>query len=573
MKIRRITSSRQRESHPVINGNLPACRLAKWKLAGLLLTSSPLNAQVVDVYTNYEERIGSRSTLATQDVDGEFGARTDIATGKMSFSVPVLSIPGNSGLDISVVYKLGIRNIGGTTQWYFEEDEPHLSGSFSNSAGWTTQAGGTSRCSNVVNVGAGPPNVPSSNGRPGTFYTKEYWSGYFLSLPEGSRRLNKGPPASGAPTTGGPYPWATNDHWYFSCIPLVVGAGEGFVGHSPNGLKYFFNTMRDGLPLPILQKHNAQGQEIELERKEIRIYAGRIEDPFGNYVTGLTASDGRNVVKTISGSTTTYTHGTRQWVVQRSSPFSVTYPDGSVWTATFSGTIYDYVSLKPSCPGDRRGLSPATTTATIRSPSGATGAYTLKQTLIGYSYVSGQCLPLDEGGSVVDRPAVMISSALVKRVVSGPGLTTQTLNIDYGPSNDCYSNANYWSPKCTSTSATRRTVTYSYSDGRYRRYVFGNRDLVDADLLLKLEEGAGTNPPLRTTEYGYSLIGRTGGFIGALPLSVGASVKAVLVTKKIMQQGRSFNWIVPSDCGAGASLCIDQYGRPEKLVRTSTASP
>lgn len=551
-------------------------RLAHGIVASILLASPPLSAQVVDVYTNYEERIGNRSTPIMQDMDTAFGARTNIATGSLSFSVPVLSIPGNNGLDISVTYKLGIRNVGGATEWYFEEDEPYVSGSFSESAGWTTQFGGTSRCSNVANAGYGPPNVPSSNGRPGTFYTNEYWSGYFLSLPDGGGRLNRfleGTSIPGAPTADGPYKWATDGLWYFSCIPLSIGTGEGFVGHSPNGLKYFFNTMRDGLWLPIMGKHNVQGQELELDRKDIRIYSGKIEDRFGNYVTGLMASDGRNVVKTVSGSTTTYTYGTRQWIVQRSSPFSVTYPDGSVWSATLSGAIYDYVSSKPGCPGDSRNLSPSTTTATIRSPAGSTGAYTLRQVLIGYSYVAGQCLPLDEGGSVVDRPAVMISSALIKRVVSGPGLTTQTLDIDYGPSNDCYSNSMYWSPKCISTSPTRRTVTYSYSDGRYERYAFGNRDLVDADLLLKVEEGMGSNMPQRTTEYEYSLMPNVGVFVGALPLSVGESKRAVLVTKKTLQDGRSFSWKVSSDCGSGTSLCIDQYGRPTKVTKSSTPSP
>src|SRR5690606_13337667 len=124
-------------------------------------------------------------------------------------------------------------------------------------------------------LGYGPPDVPSSNGRPGNFYRDEYWSGYFLSTPSGGGRLNRfitGISMPAPPVSGGPYYWATNDHWYFSCTPLVVGTGEGFVGHSPNGMKYFFNTMREGPWLPDLWKLNSGGLELELTRHDLRIY-------------------------------------------------------------------------------------------------------------------------------------------------------------------------------------------------------------------------------------------------------------------------------------------------------------
>lgn len=558
-----------------MNFNSRSCLVYSVVLSvALALVHFSLSAQVIDVYSNYEERLGSRSTPTMLDIDTAFGAQMNIATGGVSFSVPVLSIPGNNGLDISVSYKLGIRNVAGATEWYFEEDEPNLSGSFSDSMGWVSQFGGVARCSNVNNQGYGPPNVPSSNGRPGTFYAEEYWSGYFLSTPGGGGRMNRfvaGSSNPAAPTTGGPYNWATDNLWYFSCVPLAVGSGEGFVGHSPGGLKYFFNTMRDGLPLPTLQKVNVQGSEIELERREIRLYAGRIEDRFGNYLVGLTASDGRNVAKTVSGSTRTYSYGGLQWVVQTSNPFTVTYPDGSVWKATVSGTLYDYISAKGSCPGDNRTLTPGATTATVNAPSGATAVYTLKQVLLGYSYVDGQCVPLDGGGNAVDRSSVMIVSALTNRVVSGPGLTTQSMSIDYGSSNDCYSNASGWLPKCSPTSPTWRTVTHSYSDGRYSRYTFGNRSLVNADLLIKLEEGNGAASPQRITEYEYSLMPNVGTFVGSPPHSIGEIRRPILVMKKVRQDGNSFNWKIASDCGGGGiSLCIDQYGRPTKVSRWSS---
>lgn len=531
----------------------------------------------VDIYSNYEERLGSRQPKAMQAGDEAFGAKVDVATGAVSFYVPVLSIPGNNGLDITVSYKLTIRNFAGSTQWNFEEEKPYLSGSFSKSAGWTTELGGDARCSNNNGVGAAPPDVPSSNGRSGQFYANEYWYGYSLSLPgSGGGSLNRY--RSGAPSppiSGGPYYWATNAHWYFSCIPLVAGGvGEGFVGRSPDGLKYFFNTMREGLPVPDLNKHNAQDGELELYREELRIYADRIEDRYGNYINGLTASDGRNVIKTVSGSSTIYTYGDRQWIVNTSNPYTVTYPDGSVWSASTSGQLYDWVSVKASCPSESVSTTPAVTEAEIKSPGGATGTYTLKQVLIGYSYVSGQCITLDDGSSVIDNSSLTIVPALVKRTISGPGMALQVLDVDYGDANNCYT-VSPFGPVCNAASPTFRTIIYSYSDGKFHRYTFGNKWLENSNLLLKLEEGKGVSyPSLRTTEYEYSLLPSVGVAAGPIPYSVGATKRVVMRARTIEQDGRLFTWNVPSQCGSNeTSLCVDEYGRPAKIIRASAPVP
>lgn len=534
-----------------------------------LVAMPSLSAQ--EVYSNYEERLGSRSTPVSQSIDGSFGAKTNIATGGISFSVPVLSIPGDNGLDIAVSYKLAIRSIGGATEWYFEEDEPYLSGSFSDSAGWTTVPGGASRCSMVNSLGWGPPNVPSSDGMLGSFYTDEYWYGYFLSLPGGGARLNKiSASTAGVPATGEAHHWATNDHWYFSCIALSNGVGEGFLGYSPDGLKYYFNKMRDGLWLPALNKINHGGKDTYLERREVRIYAGRVEDRFGNYITGLSASDGRAVVKAESGGNIVYSYGGRQWIVRPSNPFTVTYPDGSVWRAEVSGNINNYVSLKNNCPGDSRVTSPSTTTVSVQTPAGVVGTYTLKQVLLGYSYVGGECAPLDDGGNTVDRSSVAVSPALIKRVVSGPGLVPLTVDIDYGSSNDCYSNSNYWFPKCTSSSPTWRTVTYNYSDGRYKKYKIGNKEWVDSDLILKLEEGQGSQLPSRTTEYFYSTLPAIGSDVGTFGHSVQDVKRVVLIKKNVLVDDQLFTWAVATDCGGGTSLCVDEYGRPTKTTSSTT---
>ena len=542
-------------------------------LVALLFCS---DAIAVDVYANYEERLGERRQLAPLDGDTAFGAKIDPATGSTVFYVPVLTIPGNGGLDIAVIYKLGDRN-DGSHLWSFEQDEPYIGGTFSLERGWITTSGANSRCSGVTSMPYAPPRVDSGKGS-GWFQPDEYWSGYQVSLPGGGgSSLNYiGPaPAVPPPTAGGPYKWVTNNYWYFSCIPLAAGAGtgEGYLGHSPEGLKYYFDSYRT-LGADTLYKDDFSLGNLDLERQEIRLYAGKIEDRFGNYVSGLSASDGRVVTRTMSGDVVTYTYGSRQWTVKTSPPYSVTYPDGSQWRATVTGNIYDLYSLKQDClTSHGPGPSPSSTSITISSPSGAIGTYLFKQVAIGYSYVGPQCRQADFSmGSVLVTPSVLLRTSLVQRTVSGPGLTTSTLAIDYGPTNDCYAAGTY-SPQCVATSPTTRTVTHTSSDGLYKRYTYGNRAYQNADLLLKIEEGKSGDLPLRTTEYEYALLPQVGLDVGRSETSYyfPSSTKRVVTTaRKVTQDGRAFSWKVQSACGpSGIDLCIDTFGRPTNVVRSS----
>lgn len=534
---------------------------------GLLFVST--NASAQETYSNYDERFDqSRSIAAINDVDSAFSAQISPGNGSLSFSIPVLSIPSDAGPPIEVVYRLGIRSIAQFTEWYFEEDRPYLYGSFSDSKGWVTYGGSNARCSGV-GFGSAPPLAPSS-GRPGWFYPYEYWYGYFLSMPSGGGRLNRieSPIVPAPPTDGANYQWVANGDWYFSCTPLIVGAGEGFVGRAPNGMMYFFNTM-DSRPLPMLNKLHPTGYELELERSEVRLYAGKIEDRFGNYVTGLTASDGRVVTKTVSGNTTIYTYGSKQWSVTSTNPFTVTYPDGSTWTANVSGNLFTQTSLKDYCPGNPNyTIYPGSAVATVKSPSGATAVYTVQQRAIGYSYVPGLCAdPMDGGGT--KTPSILVLPAVVSRSVSGPGMSASSVAITYGSTNDCFSNPAYWYPSCNSSSPTTRLVTYNRSDGHFNKYTFGNRHMVNADLLLKLEEGQGSTV-LRTTDFEYSLLDGVGSIVGEYPYGAAEVGRPVQISRKITQQGRIFRWAIPSVCGSGTALCIDQYGRPTKVERKST---
>lgn len=543
-------------------------------LVTLVLLFLYSNAVAVDVYGNYEERLGERRQLTALEGDAAFGAKIDPATGATVFYVPVLTIPGNNGQDITVVYKLS-ESSDGTHVWEFEQDEPYVGGTFSVPLGWVTQSGDDARCSNANVSPYAPPKAESDKGY-GWFQPQEYWSGYQLSLPGGGgSSLNHVEAPTNGPTSGETFYWATNNGWYFSCIPLAAGAGtgEGYLGHSPDGLKYYFNTYRTRYATTLYKYDSILG-DLDLEREQIRLYAGKIEDRFGNYVSGLSASDGRVVTRMVSGDVVTYTYGSRQWTVKTSAPYTVTYPDGSHWRASTSGNIYDLYSLKQNClTSHGPGPSPSSTTVTINTPSGATGTYLFKQVAIGYSYVAPHCRQADYStSSVLVTPSVLLRTALVQRTISGPGLATSTLTIAYGPANDCYTTGSY-SPQCDAASPTTRVVTHTTSDGKYNRYTFGNRAFQTADLLLMLEEGATGDSPLRMTSYEYALLPEIGSDVGRSDTAwyfPNSTKRVVTTARTVVQAGRTFSWRVQSTCGtSGTELCVDTFGRPTRVLRSS----
>jgi hypothetical protein len=93
-------------------------------LIALGVCPSTSQAQTIDVYSNYQERIGSRLAASQLSAEEAFDAKTNIGTVALSFSVPALSIPGNNGLNLPVNHKRAPRNSGEHTKWNSEEDEP-----------------------------------------------------------------------------------------------------------------------------------------------------------------------------------------------------------------------------------------------------------------------------------------------------------------------------------------------------------------------------------------------------------------------------------------------------------------
>lgn len=574
-------------------------------LFALLYFPTPTSAQTITAQENYDPYIRGRTNVATIDENTAFGDKTDFNSGATSFYVTVASIPGNNTLEVALRYKYVRDRMFTTPSWHWERDDPYISGDFPTDTGWVlgestypTALRSTARCTGT-NLGSGafmPPVVPPEGGKAGRWYPSEYYNGINLVLPRGGGGMLT--PALGGvlavtpPSQGGPYKWATNDGWIFSCIPLQNGPGEGFLGLAPDGTKYYFDDFRIGQDLPTLNKLNAGDKDIDLPRQELRIYASRIEDRFGNYVEGLSASDGRMITTAdLGGGALRVNVGDQEWTVtnigsfMNMGSFTIANPDGSQWKmiSNWSG-MYRLSPTKGDGPG--QSCSPnrmpvefaGTATATVTIPSGASATFDFAPIQRGYSYVPLSCNVPE--GSVYNAPffvdpSIVTEISLTKKTVSGPGMATKWTQISYGPPNDCFA----WgtgSGVCTSTSPTTNTTKLTRSDRTYTTYTFGNRASVNQGQLLKTEIGVDAGAPMSVTNQQWQLFppisdGSPG--LSSFVASLSVLKRMTVIKRDVIQDGQRFTWEIASNCGSGSDICVDQFIRPTKVVKSSASTP
>lgn len=259
----------------------------------LMLFPTIANAQV-SWEQEWGTRISSRQSVAplTSDL---FGEEVSLYDGTTSFVATDVSIPGNFDIPVAISRraKLGVPG-GSSPQELFGEWEielPYLKGMYGDdpSSYWKTFGpDGNARCS----VGV----IPG-------------WGSNALSLPGGGGGLlleRTDTPKHVRPQQSGLAPWVTKSNWYFTCLPTIQSGqgGEGFVGVAPDGKRYYFDWMTvhnyPGTTTPAMKA----GSQIQVLRREIRLYPTKIEDRFGNKVeyhwTGrhldsITSSDGRRI--------------------------------------------------------------------------------------------------------------------------------------------------------------------------------------------------------------------------------------------------------------------------------------
>ncbi|MCF7221521.1 fibronectin type III domain-containing protein [Marilutibacter chinensis] len=497
-------------------------------------------------WEEYDKLIDKRSAITSLGPD-LFGDNVDLNTGALSFSATDVGVPGNNGLAVAVGRRYSVENHGANrdidgydlpfADW--DLDVPRISGVFATT--WHDQ-----RCSGATQ----PPAVKVSDKY---FQPHEYWQGNQASLPGGGEMLI-GSASTTRPATGGPWRWTTDGQTWFSCLSAIQnGSGEGFLAITADGTRYWFNRMAQYVEAKLKDK-NSNGVPIYLPRRRNVLYATRVEDRFGNWVTytytnaynaparltAIASSDGRGITLgyNANGKIGTVNDGTRTWQYEyasvgtgKSTLTGVVLPDGSRWSidfAAFSEAGIDY--NKNTDPGDfvRNCFNPGdilnktSVVGTISHPSGATGTFTVFPKRHGRSNVPALCgnysTPYnDPNDDVAYYPINWDSYSLTRKQISGPGLATNAWTYDYSstvtwflpPSGGghpvCQDSNGCEAPQCTDDScAGTALTTVTAPDGSWTRYAFGNSYRYNEGKLLRIQKGTGSTP-LHTERIEYVL--------------------------------------------------------------------
>ena len=438
-------------------------------------------------WEEYSRHIGSRTGVTA--LSGElFHDEVDLYTGRLSFQHVDIDIPGNFALPVALTRTFNAQDPIASGMYAqvdlpsrdlalgdWELEVPRVSGVFAhkllgpvlaedglrlNPSGldysWSDQ-----RCSGL----RVPPAV-------GQFFPGEYWNGLHASMPGGGEMLQPAPGVQ-SPTTGGGYRWVTAGFTWFSCLSAIKNAsGEGFFAVTADGTKYWFDWMA-GYREPTLYTSFAYaiqeptgGSETvyqqELLRKRSVLYATRVEDRFGNWVTyqysnaataparldKIQGSDGRQITITYNsaGQIDSASDGSRTWGYRYSTEGrleKVILPDASRWQFNMAALVQAF-SIgelhRSSCnyPGIAVAadfLATNNAKLSVIHPSGAVGEFEVGPRLHGRSNVPKQCqaVPDDDGPEAAysDYVRMYWANSLIRKRITGPGLPTMQWDYVY----------------------------------------------------------------------------------------------------------------------------------------------
>lgn len=558
----------------------------------------------------YQNRIKSAGTVQTF-ADTPFGEQVDLYTGATSFEQVDLSLPG-LGPEIRITRR-AIKGDGSMSEplkfsgfgdW--ELVVPQLttlvpgSVKINSTTGiwraWSPSGASDLRCS-YMSQGVWSPPANYYGFHTGDIDNSIWWQGYQLEIPgAGSQTVLARSAAAPAPAAG-TYPGVTNQHWQVGCLPYTTSgqAGESFVVLAPDGTKYFltqmsfdtYQSLRDADPVP------PYWYSI-MPRNFARMKATRIEDRFGNYVTygytgdlltSITGSDGRAVtiewwadaplVKKITANGRSWNYAYASRTAAGGTLSQVTLPDGSSWLFTGSaappalGPVSMSGCNSPNTSDPGPGI---TSTYTVRHPAGAIGVFRYSTRLRGQSYMPSWCVIIGMTGYDTQNPYFLVS-ALAQREASGPGQATGIWNYAYESHHasfdrDCAGNT------CQSTTYT----DLQEPDGTRTRYIHSTRHGALQGKLLRTEVYENGTTLKRTEDRSYNFAesdrpypGLIGNSISATSPQYASENLVVLRKTTLTQQGRKFNWEIPGDCPEGlGGFCIDAFGRPTRVTRSST---
>ncbi|AWV08083.1 wall associated protein [Lysobacter maris] len=566
------------------------------------------------LWEEYDKLIDKRSAITALGPD-LFGDNVDLYTGNLSFSATDVSVPGNNALPVAVGRRYGIDNhsvghpgVDGYDLAFadWDLDVPKISGVFATT--WHDQ-----RCSGA----AQPPAVQVSDKY---FQPNDYWQGHNASLPGGGEMLI-GSASTTRPANGGPWRWTTDGQTWFSCLATIKnGSGEGFLATTADGTRYWFDWMAQHAETPLRDKNNS-GLTIYLPRRRNVLYATRVEDRFGNWVTytytnaynartrltAINASDGRAITLGYNGDghIASINDGSRTWRYEyayvgsgqlKSTLTAVVLPDDSRWAidfVDFSEAGFGYhKSREPgdfyrSCfdPGDAVNATPIV--GSITHPAGATGVFTMSVLRHGRSNVPALCggysLPDNNpNDDVAYYPINWDAYTLSRKQVSGPGLGTDAwtyayfsdISWFYPPSGGglpvCQDSNGCQAPGCTDDNCAGNAVTtVAAPDGSWTRYTFGNSYRYNEGKLLKTQKGTGTTP-LQTERIQYELA--QSGQPYPTPIGISPQARGNAFTSEYLRPQKRRETVREGSRYINEVEQFDQFARPLRVRRRSFAT-
>lgn len=568
-------------------------------IAALVAVSLPLPSALASkgIWEEYEKRVTAADTIGTVGPD-EFGERIEFQRGSFSLRVTDVSLPGNSGLAVAFTRTFVPKTVGGAMRGAAPENNqrdgalgdweielPNIGGVFSQQLGWVNgNSQNPGRCSSFTQ---GPSlSVNSSGGSGGSWFgAHEYSHGVRLNLPGGGGALLT--PSATTPRPAAGARWITADWTVVNCLPSISnGAGEGFIATTSDGTRYWFNWMAAAHEQRLTKSRNAGISGLprtvydHLPRRRFALYATRVEDRFGNWVTytysnsadaparlnRIEASDGRliTVSHNANGHVQSVSTNGRSWNYAYAgsagdwSLSTVTLPDSSSWQIaldTLQRMRIRYYQGEPGEPwrscGNPGAVEELTYTGTVRHPSGALATYAMFPTRFvrsGIDYNTNCALgdPYDSNDDAEWYPSAWDSYAVVSKRVQGDGFADQTWNYSY---EEGY-----------------RTVVSG--PGEWARYTYGNTFRVNEGKLLRVERGESATQILQRDDYAYELA-KTG---MPYPTPIGTTInprnddfaQEYLLPQKsraITREGAVFTQTVTS---------FDAFARPLTVTKSNT---
>ncbi|WP_153064787.1 hypothetical protein [Xanthomonas campestris] len=632
--------------------------------AGLYVGNSEAQQSPWDDYSKHI----SKSSLPTQLEESQFGDIVDLYTGRLSFRQVDVFIEGNSSLPVLVARTLSVRDPVVAAEWSnidppiddqpFADwmlDIPRISGVFAQKLtgnvlgpqGMVINPGTLYRWSDQRCSGQRvPPWI-------GEFTPMDYWYGLQAEMPGGGELLTP-TPGLPAPTSSGGFRWVTSGRTWFSCLPSIKNAsGEGFLAVTADGTKYWFDwmaqfhepTIRKSFVYSISQPTGGfeDVYEQEMVRRRNALYVSRIEDRHGNWVSyrysnasdqpvkldAMESSDGRliTLAYNTSGKVISASANGRTWTYSYApngqSLSKVNLPDGSAWSYDLTSYLkaFSVSELDPSScnyPGAIDGgaqIAEAGRNLFVRHPSGALGIFEVRPLLRGRSNVPQQCLPSAAGDG--PEPAAAHSdyvrfywtNSLVRKSISGPGVTDAQWNYRYNGAQNTAEVAGFWNkpasyvppgswaprpytytrladegkpltdistyilvePVCLADSCAGSVSTEVAGPGEWARYTFGNSYRYNERKLLRRESGAGPGSISRVENFTYEL-GRSNlpymPIIGATRQYQGDGFAEAalrpLRLESVRQEGVNYIREV---------LSFDAFARPTSVRKTSSVAP